>query len=211
MQLNVKKSGKMLKNKKCYDILYNNKIKIICALKIKRLGGKMKRTIYNILFVVYGIIAITVTICLLSYNQYKITEFGDNSLVLVTNNELKEDFNKGDLVIVNKKDKIEVGDKMFFYNTEDKKVNVDFATVTGKEETTRSKAVYTIEGNYQIPSENVLGSGDDATVIKHAGTVLSVLESKWGFLFLIILPALLMFIHEITKIVVEFRKTPKEG
>ena len=60
----------------------------------------MKKIILNILFTVYAVIAVFTTVCLLSYNEYKISEFGDNSIILVTNDELSPDFNKGDLVIV---------------------------------------------------------------------------------------------------------------
>ena len=78
----------------------------------------MKKFILNILFTVYALIAVFTTVCLLSYNEYKISEFGDNSIILVTNDELSPDFNKGDLVIVKagNKSKIAVGDKVFFYS-----------------------------------------------------------------------------------------------
>ena len=82
----------------------------------------MKKFILNILFTIYAVIAVFTTICLLSYNEYKISEFGDNSIILVTNDELSPDFNKGDLVIVKagNKSKINVGDKVFFYNSQNK-------------------------------------------------------------------------------------------
>ena len=43
----------------------------------------MKKIIWNIFVVFYAVIAIFVTICLLSYNRYKVSEFGDNSLVII--------------------------------------------------------------------------------------------------------------------------------
>ena len=79
----------------------------------------MKKFILNILFTVYALIAVFTTVCLLSYNEYKISEFGDNSIILVTNDELSPDFNKGDLVIVkagNKstpKELIDIASKVF--------------------------------------------------------------------------------------------------
>ena len=77
----------------------------------------MKKVISNILFAVYMVIAIFVTICLLSYNDFKVTEFGDYSLVIIDDKELEPEFKKGDLVIVNKDEAIKLGDKAFFYNT----------------------------------------------------------------------------------------------
>ena len=45
----------------------------------------MKKIIGNIIFIIYAIIAVFVTICLLSYNEFKVTEFGETSLVLIDN------------------------------------------------------------------------------------------------------------------------------
>lgn len=171
----------------------------------------MKKTIYNILFVIYGIVAVFTTICLLSFNQYKITEFGNYSWVLLTDANLEQDFNKGDLVILNKKSDVEVGDKIFFYNTYEKNVNVDYATVVSKEEVTKTESTYTIDGDYKVSSQYVLGNAKDSTSVKYMGTVLSFLESKWGFLFIIILPAVVMFLYEVIKVITEIRKTPKKG
>lgn len=66
----------------------------------------MKKIIGNIIFIIYAIIAVFVTICLLSYNEFKVTEFGETSLVLIDNEELQPNYNKGDLVIVNRDTRI---------------------------------------------------------------------------------------------------------
>ena len=42
------------------------------------------------------------------------------------------------------------------------------------------------------------------------GTVLSVLESKWGFLFLIVLPALLAFFYQITVVVSDIKNSKED-
>ena len=59
----------------------------------------MKKLIRNIFIIVYAIIAILVTVCLLSYNEYKVSEFGSNSLLLINTNKLSDEYKKGDLVI----------------------------------------------------------------------------------------------------------------
>ena len=75
----------------------------------------MKKIIGNILIIIYTVIAVFTTVCLLSFNEYKISTFGDNSFVLVTNDELLPNFKKGDLVIVKagNKSKIAIGDNIF--------------------------------------------------------------------------------------------------
>ena len=81
----------------------------------------MKRTLVNLIVIVYVVIAITVALCLLNYNEYNVTEFGDNTLILITDDSLEPEYVEGDLVIATKEnlDEVEVGDKIFFYNDRD--------------------------------------------------------------------------------------------
>lgn len=169
----------------------------------------MKKIITNFIFGIYVIVAVFVTVCLLSYNENKVTEFGDYSLVIIDNNELSPQYEKGDLVIVDKGKKIEVGENVFFYDTYDQEVHITVAEVTGIEKVTNIESTYTLEGERKVSSEYVLGTADNTTKFAVIGTILSVLESKWGFLFIIVLPALLAFVYQITVIVSEIRK-PKE-
>lgn len=167
----------------------------------------MKKTILNIIFVIYVVIAVFVTICLLSYNQFKVTEFGDYSLVIVTDDEMAPDFNKGDLVIVDKSQQVLPGDKAFFYDTYNRQIEIRLGEVDDLERVTETESTYTFDGDHKVSSEYVLGGENTASVIPVVGTVLSVLESKWGFLFLIVLPVLLMFFHQITVVISDIRNS----
>lgn len=169
----------------------------------------MKKTILNIVFIIYVVVAVFATICLLSYNDFKVTEFGDYSLVLVTDDSIEPDYNAGDLVITKKNRNIAVDEKVFFYNTFEKNIEVKLAKITDSERVTSSEITYTLDGGHKISSQYVLGPSSTTTVIPKAGSVLSVLESRWGFLFIIVLPALIAFIYQITVIFTEI-KNPKD-
>lgn len=171
----------------------------------------MKKIISNGLFIIYVAIAIFVTVCLLSYNEFKVTEFGDYSLVIISDEGLEPDFNKGDLVIVNKKSKIITGRKAFFYNTYDRQIEIKLGTIEAFETVTNKETTYTLEGERKISSQYVLGPAETAEVIPGVGTVLGILESKWGFLFLIVLPSLLAFIYQISVVIAELKKSNDEG
>ena len=170
----------------------------------------MKKVVLNILFIVYVIIAIFVTICLLSYNDFKVTELGDYSLVIIDDKELSPEYEKGDLVIVNKDKEIKVGDKAFFYNTYNREIEIKLGEVISLEKITDKETTYTFKGNRKISSQYVLGTSKDVTVINKVGTILSILESKWGFLFIIVLPTLLAFVHQISVVFSELRNSKKE-
>lgn len=161
----------------------------------------MKRTLGNLVVIVYVIIAIAVTLCLLNYNEYSVTEFGNDTLILITDDSLEPDYLEGDLVVAKKEnlDKIEVGDKIFFYN--DKDIKLGEVKQVNKYEGVSS--TFILDGNHQVIEDDVIGSQENTKTYSKIGKALSILESKWGFLFLIIFPSVLAFLHEIFQVVVE--------
>ena len=158
----------------------------------------MVKKLKGILFSVYLIIALGITLLLLGYNDFKITEIGTYSLLLIDNSELAPEFNKGDLVILNKDDEVITGKKAFFYDTYEEKIEVRLGEVQDVEKITTSEKTYTFEGDRKMSSEYVLGPANTAEVIPHLGGVLKVLESKWGFLFIIVFPILILSINQIS-------------
>ena len=161
----------------------------------------MKRTLGNLVVIIYVIVAITVTLCLLNYNEYNVTVFGNNSLILITDDSLSPDYVEGDLVIAKKEklDEIEEGDKIFFYNEND----IKLGEVKQINKYEGISSTFILDGNHQIVEDDVIGSEDNVKVYHNLGKILSILESKWGFLFLIIFPSVLAFLHEIFQVVVE--------
>ena len=82
----------------------------------------MKKIITSILGIVFFVFALSMTILLLSYNDYGISQFGNKSLILMTDKIYSENYDKGDLVVVENRgftkglgyaDKVEVGDEIF--------------------------------------------------------------------------------------------------
>ena len=171
----------------------------------------MKKTITNIIFIIYVVIAVFVTICLLSYNQFKVTEFGDYSLVIVTDDEMAPDFNKGDLAIIDKADGLEVGDKFLYYDVYNEQVLIRLGTVNDIDNSNEFDIKYLIDdGEYEISDEYVIGPTSTATVMPNVGTVLGIIESRWGFLFLIVLPALIAFVNQIMVVATGIKQAKKE-
>ena len=147
----------------------------------------MKRTLGNLVVIVYVIIAITVTLCLLNYNEYNVTEFGNNTLIIINDDSLEPDYTEGDLVIA-KKEKIE-------------EINLGEVKQVNKYEGVSS--TFILDGNYQVIEDDVISSEETVKTYSNLGKILSILESRWGFLFLIIFPSVLAFLHEIFQVVVE--------
>ncbi len=169
---------------------------------------KVLKIFGGILVTIYILIAVALTACLLTYNDYKISVFGDRSLIILEDNELAPKYKKGSLLIVkkNSNDDIKQGDEIFFYNTYKNKVVVNVSKVNKVKKVTDTETTYTINGKYEISSQYVIGKSDTTTVINDVGSILSVLESKWGFLLVIVFPISLLFIYELYIIIREIKE-----
>lgn len=152
---------------------------------------------------IYIVVSISVTACLLSYNQYNVTEIKGNLLVIVTNNKIGN-YNKNDLLIVKNNNKeLKKGDKVFYYKLKKDKYNINYGSITN----INSKDVII---NDEVISKNMIAGKDkNITSIPLIGGVLNVLESRLGYLIFIVLPILVAFIYELFEIYKEFKKKSK--
>lgn len=174
----------------------------------------MKRTIGAILFVIYSIIAIAVTVLLLSFNDYNCSEIGGYTVYIVKDDALEPQYKQGSILIVKStSDKnLQVGDELFFY----KIINSsEFEFVSRTLEAKKQQGRHTI---YDVTEDEtydftyLVGKAEDAIVIEGPwGTILSILESKWGYLFCIVIVSLLLFLQEVFDLVIEIKYGGTKG
>ncbi len=173
---------------------------------------KIGNLILDIIIGVWLIVAIFVTICLLSYNDFKVTSFGKNTLLIIESDEMEPDYVEGDLLIVkrNSDSKINAGDKIFYYNSAmNSNVWIYLDTVQEKEPVTRDETTFVLNDK-KVSGEFVIGKADSAKVYHKLGTWLGIFTSRWGFMFLVIFPTLFAIIYEIMMIF-EARRDLKMG
>lgn len=172
------------------------------------------KSIVKILLIVFAIlytgVAIFVTVCLLNFNDQRITEIGNTSVVIV-DEEFSEDYKKGDLLFI-KKDKevaskVEAGDYIFFYNPTESNV-INYAEVNNVI-SSNDNLTFVLDNNYNVYYEYYVGT--NPVRMSGFGTILSVLESQIGFLVLIILPTMVAVIFEIYAIIIEVIELKKEA
>ena len=161
------------------------------------------KKIATLIVILYIIFAIFVTACLLSFNEYKVSVFGDKTLVIIQEDDDSIDYNKGDLVIVGKNGykEADAGDTIFFYQNR----SIKIAKIEQKRDYDDLGVTYEIEGDYQVVSDELIGTSKNEKVIPKLGGVLQLVESKWGFLFLIVFPSLIAFLHELYQLFLEIR------
>lgn len=148
----------------------------------------MKKIVFNIFIGVYLITTILITYVLLSYNKYNIAEFNNSYLFA----------DKSNLMIVNKDDNIKNGDDIYYYGNNGKikigKVN------------SISDDVYTLDNEYALDKDSVLGNKNKAKSYAILGSIYSILTSKWGYLFIIIFPSLLPLFMKYMKLLRKLRR-----
>lgn len=162
----------------------------------------------GIIAVIYVAIALILTIFLLNYNEYNLTVLGDKTFLIVRDNNLEPNYKKGDLVIVKKNANADIvaDDEIFFYNAYENEVSVNYGKVLSSQNVNEKESTYTMEGNLKISSKYVIGKAETSKKYENWGTVLSIMESKIGFLIIIILPILLMFLYEIYVVIMEVKR-----
>ncbi len=166
------------------------------------------KILFTIIIVLYLLLEIFLAVCLLNYNDYRITVFGNKSLLLLTE-DLDDKYKKNDLVIVTKGDGSEVkeGDSIFFYNP-GQNYTVNYAEVTSISPHANKTYTYKIGTTHNVYTEYYIGK--DTKVYKGLAGPMRLLESKWGFLLLIVLPTMIAVIYEFYAIIVEIIEFKKE-
>ena len=168
----------------------------------------IKKVIIGLFIAVFFCFAMVMTILLLNRNKYKVTQFGDTTLVVLNSKVSSEKYKKGDLILVEsvKLEDIKEGDEIFAYQLDsEKNATIDFGTV-GR--TSIEQKAVEFENGSTYAMEFVIGS--TSKVYNDLGTVLSIVQSKWGFLFIILVPCFLIFIYEVYSLIVEIKYGDEE-
>lgn len=166
----------------------------------------MKKICIGFFITLYIIISLIVTTCLLHYNDYNITVINGKSLISLKSDY--DDLKKGSLVVVKDND-ISVGDKVFYYETNGSDVGVNLRSVKNINKINASESTYTLDNDKVITKDFIIGTKNNAKVYPVIGGILLLLESKWGFLGIVILPVAVCFILEIYTLVKEFKPKKK--
>ena len=167
----------------------------------------MKRVLGTIFFILYAIMAIFVTVLLLSYNNYNCSELGPYTFYIVKDDTMEPNYKLGDLLVIKSaSDKnISEGDMLYFYDVISKdNYIVNYQKLMFKTQSSRH-ITYTVEDGSSYDSSYLIGKEDGSFVIHGLGGVLSVLESRWGYLFFVVIVSLLFFLQEVFELIMEVR------
>ncbi len=162
--------------------------------------GKILIGILEAIIVLY---AIFVIVLMLSYNEFGYTEVGDHTFVSINDQNITElsDFKEGDLISIKSKtyNEINAGDEVYYYAT----LNDEYIIVKDKlleKDGNNREAVYNFEHNdSMVTYDRIIGTFEKNYEGK--GKIYDILLSTVGFLLLVILPVLVIFIYQVYKFV----------
>lgn len=164
---------------------------------------KIKSFILFVLGALFFVFALTMTILLLNFNKFGLTQFGNSTLVIISDAITSENYKKGDLVIVEGKRlaDIQVGDEVFTYRVDSQdKVNIELGKVG---QIYQEEDAISFENGDTYAMQFVIG--ESTKTYNNIGLYLSIIESKWGFLFIVLVPCFLIFIYEIYALIIEIK------
>ena len=163
----------------------------------------IKNILLGIFLVAFLTFAIAMTILMLNINDYGQTEFSNSTLIIIREAVSAEPYKKGDLVVVEKRtiDNIEVGEELFIYRTNrEGQVNIDIGIVG---EVHHEDNAVSFENGSTYAMRFVVGRADK--VHEGLGTYLGLIQSRWGFLFLVLVPGYLIFVYQLYALIIEVK------
>ena len=168
----------------------------------------IKRIFIGIILVVFFTFTITMTVLLLNYNKFGVTQFDDTSLLLIRNGFSSETYPKGSLVVVENKPvkNYSVGEEAFVYHLDGKGgVDIQLGVIGQIHE--EDNAI-TFSNGETYSDEFIIGTGEK--IYPKMGTYLGFIESKWGFLFIILVPNFFLFVYQLYSLIVEIKYGKEE-
>lgn len=163
----------------------------------------IKRIIITLVLIAFFAFTVTMTILLLNYNKFGVTQFDDTSLLIIKKGFTSETYQKNSLVIVESKEvkDYQLGEEVFVYHLDGHGgVNIELGVVGQVFE--EDNAITFSNGN-TYSSEFIIGSGKK--IYPNIGKYLSIIESKWGFLFIILVPNFFLFVYQLYSLIVEIK------
>lgn len=167
----------------------------------------MRGKLGTIFFVIYAVIAITVTVLLLSFNDYLCSEIGGYTVYIANDDTLSPDYPKGNLLLIKqtKDNNVNIGDELLLYqNISRTEYQVEKSVLEEKSLDGRH-TIYRLEDGSQFDSSYLIGKTSETISIPYLGTVLSILESRWGYLFCVVIVTLFLFLQELYDLFIEIK------
>ena len=174
---------------------------------------KFLKGLWGLVEVIIIIYVICMTAFLLCKNKYGFTQIGD--MTYITINEHLQSYlpetKENDLLMVKQNNKdINVGDKIYYYAVENNEYVIKTAHVKEIVISEDDMALYQLDDEAKTTIATTRVIGKYSAIYHNIGGVLDVLQSRIGFLLLVILPILLIFMYQIYALIIVIKYGEEE-
>ena len=168
----------------------------------------VKRIFFGVLLVIFLGFTITMTVLLLNYNKFGVTQFDDTSLLIIKNGFSSEKYKKNSLVVVESKPvkNYNLEEEAFVYHL-DGNGGVDIQLGKIAQVHPEDNAITFVNGE-TYSDDFIIGTGEK--IYEDVGKYLSIIESKWGFLFIVLFPNFFLFVYQLYSLIVEIKYGKEE-
>lgn len=167
----------------------------------------VKYIVLGILFVAYVSLVILVSTLVLNRNQFGYTRFDNKDLLLIDKESASEEYKEGMLVIAEKRNisELSAGQKVFVYKTNAKKneVKLEYAKIAEIVDNEVTSYI-TIESDKTSWGEEYI-AGVGVKSYNTIGKILLLLESKWIFFFVLVVPIFFILLYEIYLFIISIK------
>ena len=170
---------------------------------------KVVKVLWHILEVIIICYVVFVTACILFRNGYGYTQFGPMTVVTVNDVNVNdfENISNGSLLLIKDSSSFKVDDEVFYYDIRDQKYIVVSDRIVNIED-----GKYIVDGvnennevvQVKLNSKKIIGKS--YLKIGTLGYLVDLLESRIGFLCLVILPIFIVFLYELVQFVIVFKE-----
>ena len=163
-------------------------------------GGKVKKIILSIFFIVYIIVTLTITFFLNKYNQFGVIEIKDK--LVATSNKTDMNYRKGTILIMTKgTENLKENEEIFYYTVDRNKVLISKGKIDNIEDVTETEKTITLNNSKKYSIEYVIGKVDKLVKVPFFGYFIMILTSKIGYLIAILLPISAFFFIQLYSLI----------
>ncbi len=152
----------------------------------------MKKYLMYCLIAFYVLFVMIVTIMLFTFNKFSNSVIGGHTIIGL-DKEFKQ-YKSGDLLIVKNSTNIKKGDKILFYDTNERKNFLNEELVVRVIKTNEKETTYEIRDNEYLSGEYVISTTNHIKRIPMLGYFYILATSKMGYLLFIIVPIVAYFV-----------------
>ena len=163
-----------------------------------------RNIIVGIIFALYLAIIVGVSTLILTRNDYGVTQFGEKALIIIDKTNENERYKAGQLVVVESRkfEDLKIGQEVFVYQTDMQAKTVTVVSSSIKEINNEEQNKHIVLQSDGTAWGDEFIAGEAISIHDNVGKVLQLLQSKWIFFIIFIVPLFFVLLYLIYKIVV---------